>query len=164
MIRFSVHGFSLPVLFAAAAALSLTACIHSEDHKEEETPWEHACVHAGDAPTSTVASADTALAPLVGNAHTLYKVRFASGAQVRLSFDEHAELGLFLSKTVPVTLRTASGDTIDFEETMSPLAGCPDLAVMHVADVDAGVHFLIFGASTDTTVNLLVEELEHHDH
>lgn len=162
MISFKFRTALFPVV---ALSLGFTACINDshDDHQDEHHAWEHACEHAGETPTAVTANADTADAPLVGSAHTLYGVSFTAGSKVKLSFDEHGEFGIFLAAVVPVTLTTASGDTVEFEETVTPLEGCPELAVMYVADVDEGVHYLTFGTSTHTTVGLLVEELEHHD-
>ena len=156
-------------LFPAVAllGLTLTGCISDshEDHHDDHHEWEHACEHAGDTPVAVTASLDTATAPLAGAAHTLYTVTFAAGARVKLSFEEHGDFGFFLTKNnVPVVLTTATGDTIGFEESVSPLEGCAELAVMHVAHVEEGVHYLTFGSSTETSVGLLVEELAHEDH
>lgn len=164
MTFFSIRTVLVPA--SALLALALTGCLDSsDDHKHGgENAWEHACAHAGDTPTAVTAAADASTAPLVGAAHTLYGVSFTAQSKVRINFDEHAEFGIFLSKNVPVTLTTAAGDTIDFEESVTPLEGCAELAAMHVAHVDSGAHVLIFGASGETSVNLLVEELGGHAH
>lgn len=153
--------------FALCAVLSLgfSACLNeSEDHHEHENAWDHACVHAGQTATAVTANADNALAPDVSAAHTHFGVTFAAGGKVKFVADEHGEFGFFMTKNVPVTLLTAAGDTVAFEETETNLTGCADLAVMHVADLDSGAHFLRFGTTTETSVGLVIEESEHHDH
>lgn len=165
MNTFSIRTVMFPA--AALLALSLAGCIsdsHEDHHHDEHHEWQHACGHADDTPMAVTALADAAAAPLVGSPHTLYGISFTVDSKVRLVFDEHAEFGIFLTKAVPVTLTTASGDTVDFEESVSPLEGCPELAVMHVAHVDSGAHVLTFGVSPETSVNLLVEELGGHEH
>ncbi len=150
----------------AFAILGLAGCISDshKDHDDDHHPWEHACEHAGDTPTAVAANADTAAAPLVGAAHTLYGVAFATGDKVRIEFDEHGEFGIFLSKNVPVTLTNSAGAAVAFEESVTPLEGCAGFAVMHVVDADEGAYYLTFGTTGETSVNLLVEELEHDDH
>jgi hypothetical protein len=150
----------------ALMAFTLTACISDshDDHHDHENAWDHACVHARQASTAVVANADNALAPDVSQAHTHFGVTFTAGSKVKFVADEHGEFGFFLTKNVPVVLLKANGDTVAFEETVTTLTGCPELSVMHTADLDSGAHYLRFGTSTETTVGLIIEEMEHHDH
>jgi hypothetical protein len=136
----------------------------SEDHQDDEYAWDHACVHAAATPDPVVANADNTLAPDVSQGHTHFGVTFTAGSKVKFIADEHGEFGFFLTKNVPVVLLTATGDTVDFEETVTSLTGCAELSVMHTADLDSGAHYLRFGTSTETTVGLIIEEMAHHDH
>jgi len=152
------------VSLCAVLSLGLSACLNdSEDHVEEELPWEHACIHAAEAATPVTASAIDSLAPDVSEGHTHFGVTFAPGAKVKFVADESTDFGFFLTKNVPFVLLTATGDTVDIEETETNLTGCADLAVMHVAELDSGAHYLRFGMTTETTVGLIIEEAGH-DH
>jgi hypothetical protein len=149
----------------AVLSCGVTGCLNeSEDHHEHENAWDHPCIHAGQAATPVTAAADNALAPDVSAGHTHFGVTFAAGTRVKFVAAAHGEYGFFLTKNVPVTLLTASGDTVAFEETETNLTGCAELAVMHVADLDSGAHYLRFGTSAETAVGLVIEESEHHDH
>ncbi len=164
-MRFSIRTTLNSAPFAGLLALALAGCINdSHDHEHDEHPWEHACVHAAEAPSSVTASSDQALSPDVSEAHTHFGIAFTNGAKVKFTADEHGEFGFFLTKNVPVTLTDEAGDAVPFEETETELTGCSDLAVMHVADLEEGTHFLTFGPSSETGVGLVVEELAHHDH
>jgi hypothetical protein len=153
------------VSLCAVLSLGLSACLNdSEDHHDDENAWDHACIHAAETATAVTANTDNTLAPDVSEGHTHFGVTFTAGSKVKFIADEHGEFGFFLTKNVPVVLLKANGDTVDFEETVTSLTGCADLAVMHTADLDSGSHFLRFGTSTETSVGLIIEEMAHHDH
>lgn len=163
-MRLSTERILNSAPFAGLLAFALAGCINdSHDHEHDEQPWEHACQHAAKDPTSVTANSDKALAPDVGEDHTHFGISFTSGSMVKFTADGHGEFAFLLTKNVPVTLTDEAGETVPIEETETELTGCPDLAVMHIADLEEGLHFLTFGTSAESRVGLIIEETTHHD-
>ena len=150
------------------ATISVVAATSMGCQEAEENRFEHACDHVGDSPLSVIADAVASVdAPDISQAHTNYEVSFTEvdgglGGAVTFGADESGDYALVLSADVPLTLSDASGDALTLEETMT--SPCDQGGVGYVYLLSLGTTQIEFGPTSDTSVELVVEHLEDHDH
>lgn len=134
-------------------------------------PEEEACEHMGEGPATPVTAAEAAAeAPAVADDHRRYDVTLigaADGTSGTLSFAAATagDYAFFLSAAVPFELRDATGAVVAIEATEQGSELCPGVvAVSHTIAVPAvGLHSIVLGPTTETTVSLVIEPAAH-DH
>ncbi|MFN3201282.1 MAG: hypothetical protein ACE366_22975 [Bradymonadia bacterium] len=136
----------------------------------ESGALEEACGHAQNGPFSDTTAADTAEgAPDVAIEHTrvdisLVDVEGGKGGFVTFASAEAAEISFFLTNDVPMTVVDASAAPLSPESSVTEIAACGEIAVMHTFDLDVGTYTFFFGPTDATTLGFLFEEAGGHDH
>ena len=137
-----------------------------------EDPSVEACEHTKDGPFADVtAGLDASTAPDATHEHTSVRVtldeaggQYAGG--VSYAAAEAGDFVIFLTRDVPLTIASSSGDAVAIEATAA-VDACTDVAVAHTVELEVGTYHLTLGPTTEASVGIVVEHAggghEHGD-
>lgn len=156
---------------AAMATLLVCPACGGEDHHHDD-PVAEACEHMQDGPAMSVtAIADMAGdAPDVGEHHIRWDIALVDrgggaadlGGYVDLVVDEASESLLFLGADVAIALWDATGTEVAAEASNADITACAEVAVSHTFDLEVGTYLLEIGPTSETEVQLVVEQAGEH--
>ncbi|WP_224245174.1 hypothetical protein [Hyalangium gracile] len=153
------------------SAVLLSAALVAGCGDDEESVDADACEHLQEGPSSSLtASTDNTGAPAVSNDHRRYDIALidavsGKGGIVSFAVSEAADYTVYLNGAVPVTVKTANGQTIEPEVSGTGSSECDEIKRRHTFALQVGTHTLSFGPTTETSVGLVIVEANHeHDH
>jgi len=125
------------------------------------------CEHLQAGPGVAITASTTAgNAPAVSNDHKRYDIALPSGSAGSVSFaaSEATDYVFFLNADVPLTVTSASGQSVAFESSAKSSESCTDIKGRHVVPLEVGTYTLTLGPASGT-VSLVIEESGHeHEH
>ena len=158
---------SIRTLQAFAVAALLIGCGAAEG----ETPAGEACEHMASGPYKDVVASETAEAAQSASfPHHAVRIALAPSPDnaaenigfVTISADEATEFLLFTSVDAPLAITDANGAEVAVE-AKAAVSECTDVAVSHTVDFAIGTYTLRIGPTTETVVQLVVEEAAHDE-
>lgn len=157
------------IIASFTVAVALAGACGEEDHHEHATTAEDACEHILEQGTAITAIDDTtADAPDVADHHRRFDIALVGeagslGGYVDLVSDEAAEVTVFLSADVPITLYDSAGDEVSAESSDS-VDECAELDNGYTYDLGVGTYLMSFGPTSEDSVSIVVIEEGDHEH
>ncbi|MFP2924659.1 hypothetical protein ACLESO_05465 [Pyxidicoccus sp. 3LG] len=151
-----------------STALLATAC--GDDEEGEENVDVEGCEHLQEGPATPVTATLTGTPPSVSNDHRRYDITLVDGTggktgSVSFAAAEATDYVIFTGADVALTVKNASGATVEIEESTKSSTQCTDIKGRHVVPMGVGTHTLTFGPTTAASVSVVIEEAAHdHEH
>lgn len=139
--------------------------------EEEENPDVEGCEHLKEGPSTAVAATLTGTPPAVDDDHRRYDITLVDGTggktgSVSFAADEAIDYIVYTSADVTLTVKNASGATVEIEESAKSSSECTEIKGRHVVPMTVGTHTLTFGPTTASSVSIVIEHAheEGHEH